>query len=426
VTNIEKSAFEECGSIVYLYIPEDSQLERIKERAFFDDNGSLKEVHVECNKWIWCDVLAFDDQHTNGHSDVATAKCRLFYPAVGVSGYVGDGGNDSFEDYVGNFKAECFNEVLNQADLDNLKTVVNSGMVINGKQYGPYQGHGWYMFTSSGIIISEKTSWRTYSEDVPFYVPSENAAKFYLAWGVGGPISSNADASTGLVIKLVQMKPGDVVPANTGILVHYNTETQGNSGVLMLNYAKDKETPCYDAQLEPDNKYQKGDKEYTNYLRKINKETLFINNLEVDASNNPTYRNFFFGNVDQLDASANYWGTDYEKVIHNYKSQFQGWMFLRSEPGSYTVNNKAYLHLPASLTSSTSDFSDRVDESKSYDARMMGIVITDDDEATAVKGMATSPSAVVADGFYTLQGQKVSVPNEKGIYIHNGRKIIVK
>ena len=142
MTNIEKSAFEECGSIVYLYIPEDSQLKRIEERAFFDDNGSLKEVHVECNKWIWCDVLAFDDQHTNGHSDVATAKCRLFYPAVGVDGYVGDGENDSFEDYVGNFKAECFNEVLNQADLDNLKTVVNTGMEINGKQYGPYPGHG--------------------------------------------------------------------------------------------------------------------------------------------------------------------------------------------------------------------------------------------------------------------------------------------
>lgn len=426
VTLIKKSAFEEYGkNLQYLYIPSDSRLQEIEDRAFFDDNGGLKEVHVECNKFITCAVEAFDDYHTNGHSDVATAKCRLFYPTVGVDGYVGDGENDSFEDYVGNFKAECFNEVLNQADLDNLKTVVNTGKVINGKQYGPYHGHGWYMFTSSGIIISEKTSWRTYSEDVPFYVPTENAAKFYLAWGVDAGQSGPAAESSGLVVKLVQMNPGDVVPANTGVLVNYNTATQGQSGVLMLNYAKGNNTPRYDAELEPDSKYTKNSTQYTNYLRKINNETLTIRNVELDASKNPTYRNFFFGNVDQLDEAERYWGKDFEEVIHNYKENFEGWMFLRAQTDEYTINNKAYLHLPASLTESTSDYSDRVDEGKTYEARLMGIIITDGDEATSVKEGVTTPSHVT-DGYYTLQGQKVSVPNTRGLYIKNGKKVIVK
>ena len=427
VTNINEDAFRDCSKITYLYIPSDSQLKRIEEGAFFyDGDGGLKEVHVECNKWIWCDVYAFDDHHTNGHSDVATAKCRLFYPAVGVDGYDGDGENDSFEDYVGNFKAKCFNEVLNQADLDHLKTVVNDGMEINGTQYGPYPGHGWYMFTSSGILFGKETSWRTYSEAVPFYVPSEDAAKFYLAWGVAAGENGPAAESSGLVVKLVQMKPRDVVPANTGVLVNYNTATQGQSGVLMLDYAKGNNTPRYDAELEPNSKYTKNGTQYTNYLRKINNETLTIRNVELDASKNPTYRNFFFGNVDQLDKAEQYWGEDFEEVIHNYKDHFSGWVFLRAQTGDYPINNKAYLHLPASLTESTSDYSDRVDdEGKKYETRLMGIIITDGDEATSVKEGLTTPSHVT-DGYYTLQGQKVSVPNTRGLYIKNGKKVIVK
>ena len=30
------------------------------------------------------------------------------------------------------------------------------------------------------------------------------------------------------------------------------------------------------------------------------------------------------------------------------------------------------------------------------------------------------------DAYYTIQGVKVNAPNERGIYIHNGKKIIIK
>jgi hypothetical protein len=107
-------------------------------------------------------------------------------------------------------------------------------------------------------------------------------------------------------------------------------------------------------------------------------------------------------------------------------------MFLRAESGKYPVNNKAYLHLPADMTGgvdfSTWDFSDRVDEGKTFQTRLIGIIITDGDETeqTDIKNMKLKNFAVSKKDIYTIQGQKVEAPAVKGIYIQNGKKIIVK
>ena len=78
---------------------------------------------------------------------------------------------------------------------------------------------------------------------------------------------------------------------------------------------------------------------------------------------------------------------------------------------------------------STWDFSDRVDdEGKTFQTRLIGIVITDGDEneQTDVKNMKLKNFSVSKKDIYTLQGQKVATPAVKGIYIHNGKKIIVR
>ena len=46
-----------------------------------------------------------------------------------------------------------------------------------------------------------------------------------------------------------------------------------------------------------------------------------------------------------------------------------------------------------------------------------------DGEATNIEGL----QVIIDDGtFYNLKGQKVSTPNEKGIYIRNGKKVVIK
>ena len=440
VKYIREDAFRNCYNVNYLYIQEGSMLEIVESGVFFNDERDmpgLKEVHVDCNHFIWCDIDAFDDTHTNGHTDVATAKCRLFYPAVGISDYDPDypevvtesENKNSFQDFVGVFKSRLFNGRMKQSDLQTLKTVITQGAEINGVQYGPYPGHGWFMFTSSGITITPTTTWRTYSEAVNFTVPSESLAEIYLVCGY----ESNGNAS---VTKLVKMKPGDVIPANTGIIIHYVSDEDYSlvgdekvlkESVIMSFDYYDSETPLTKIDAEEGVSYVKDEKTYANYLRKLNLEPVDIYNVEK-VNGTPTYRNFFFNNATQmnnLDAEGQekWWGKDWGTDCSNLK----GWGFFRAKTGNYTVNNKAYLHLPANMASETAGASTTSEVSTNVQACAI-VIINDDNTTTKIDNVVISQEnlKLVPDCYYTLSGQRVMTPVKGGIYIHNGKKVIVK
>ena len=52
----------------------------------------------------------------------------------------------------------------------------------------------------------------------------------------------------------------------------------------------------------------------------------------------------------------------------------------------------------------------------------------DENGATVIKEIsAQTMSEIATDGWYTLNGMKLqSVPTEKGVYIHNGKKVVLK
>lgn len=47
-------------------------------------------------------------------------------------------------------------------------------------------------------------------------------------------------------------------------------------------------------------------------------------------------------------------------------------------------------------------------------------------EASSIKGLILNPSSSASDCYYDLQGRKVTNPQTPGIYIHNGKKVVVK
>ena len=49
----------------------------------------------------------------------------------------------------------------------------------------------------------------------------------------------------------------------------------------------------------------------------------------------------------------------------------------------------------------------------------------DDDETTDIESVTTDEEAKDNDVYYNLNGQRVSNP-QKGVYIHNGKKVIIK
>ena len=49
----------------------------------------------------------------------------------------------------------------------------------------------------------------------------------------------------------------------------------------------------------------------------------------------------------------------------------------------------------------------------------------DDDETTDIESITTDEETKDNDVYYNLNGQRVSNP-QKGVYIHNGKKVIIK
>lgn len=108
--------------------------------------------------------------------------------------------------------------------------------------------------------------------------------------------------------------------------------------------------------------------------------------------------------------------------------------FFRLTPKGRSGANKAYLRMPASadveggtfgFINYNSQFIGPKDEDDASLAKMM--IVFDDEEmggVTEIKNVETVKPHH-DNAYYTLQGIKVLNPT-KGIYIHNGKKIVIK
>ena len=82
-------------------------------------------------------------------------------------------------------------------------------------------------------------------------------------------------------------------------------------------------------------------------------------------------------------------------------------------PSSNTYSNKCYLQVPTAFYDSAT---------LARDGGMEIVFV--DDETTDIRSLMHNGSAT-NDAYYDLQGRKV-IPGKKGIYIHNGKKVIVR
>ena len=181
--------------------------------------------------------------------------------------------------------------------------------------------------------MGKESLYRTYSDNVAYKVPYTSEFQIYIV--VDYDINSN-------LATCIQMNYHDIIPANTGIIVHSNVE-----GTVFLEYVKDDDHLAYDNEKYPNNLYQYSDeKSYTNYLKPIN-GSLHIDNVEI-VDGVKTYRNYFFnkGTTAALRPGPD-WKPEYIT---------EGWGFFRAVSKDYRVFNKAFLHLPASMTDSNSEY----------------------------------------------------------------------
>lgn len=178
---------------------------------------------------------------------------------------------------------------------------------------------------------------------------------------------------------------------------------------------------------------QNSDK-WNNYLVPTVQAVNNLGNAYVDKSGKITYR--YFG-------LSNYYRTKYHQSIKDTDTQKDYLGFFRLTSNGKSGANKAYLSIPANAevgngvgaTYGYIDFNGQLLENKFHDqyeaetpAKFANMAMIFDDliegnETTGIKELETE---VLNDNkYYNLQGIEVAYP-VKGIYIHNGKKVIVK
>lgn len=123
-----------------------------------------------------------------------------------------------------------------------------------------------------------------------------------------------------------------------------------------------------------------------------------------------------------------YW-IDESCAFHRKKSDdfvLSNGLFSPSKPG-YLAAGKSYLATPYSYE----DGGEKYIESYKYDATLdatayYATLLFDDSSVTGIATPTAPAQREVATGWHTIGGQRITAPTRPGIYIHNGKKVVVR
>lgn len=268
---------------------------------------------------------------------------------------------------------------------------------------------------------------RTYSNKVAMNVVSKNV-KVYEAYRYDKAQDETDIYSPGTL----HLRQLNYIPANVGVVLigtvpAPNELSDGDKLDFTLRKRTDDEDSAVDA-TQYVNVWTKAS-EYTgqpwnNFLAPTVEANNSLGNIEK-VGETVTYRYYGLGN---------YHRTNYYKTHPEAKDEADYIGFFRLTPDGRSGANKAYLRMPASeeveggkfgFIDYNAHFIGPKDEDDASLAKMM--IVFDDEEmggVTEIKNVETVKPHH-DNAYYTLQGIKVLTPT-KGIYIHNGKKIVIK
>lgn len=272
---------------------------------------------------------------------------------------------------------------------------------------------------------------RTYSNNKPMNPDNDNV-KIYEVYKYENPTKVD-DIYTQGKVYLRRLK---YVPANVGVVLIGEAPaggpyTDGQKVAFSLLERTEESVGDYRDVWTKAAEYKKAGNQWNNYLVPTVTAVNDLGNAQVDESGKITYRYFGLGN---------YYSTNYHKSLGNKDTQEDYIGFFRLTANGKSGANKAYLSIPANAevgngvgaTYGFIDYNGQLLGNKSDDdtfpvslAKMALIFddLVDGNEVTGIKELETEN--LNNDKYYNLQGIEVAHP-VKGIYIHNGKKVIVK
>lgn len=277
---------------------------------------------------------------------------------------------------------------------------------------------------------------RTYSNDKPMNPDNDNV-KIYEVYRYEKPEGGNADNiyEKGTVY-LRQLK---YVPANVGVVLIGEAPAGTHTDVEKVAFSLLERT---EESVKPGGDYREvwtkskdyiaANDQWNNYLVPTVTAVNDLGNAKVDESGKITYRYFGLGN---------YYRTNYHTSLGKADTQEDYIGFFRLTANGKSGANKAYLSIPANAEVGNGvgvkygfiDYNGQLlgneDDSESpMPAQLAKMALVFDDlvdgnETTGIKELETKK--MNNNKYYNLQGIEIAHP-VKGIYIHNGKKVIVK
>ena len=301
-----------------------------------------------------------------------------------------------------------------------------SRAVSNGNDYIKAYGYTITGREHTGIPLTYRAGKfiRTYSNNVAMDIIDPNV-KVYEAYKYTMPDQVDNIYLQG-TLELRQLK---YIPANMGVvLIGTVPDTEGKyKDGDKLNFSISKRT---EKSAEKDEEYvdvwtkaadyKEKNEKWNNFLVPTVEAVPNLGNAEFDDAGNVTYR--YFG-------LANFFRTLYYKE-HGGDKDYIG--FFRYTAKGASDANKAYLSLPTredlkggkyGYINYNGQLIGTKDEDNESLAKMM--IVFDDKMGAVTEIKHVEATKSTDNAYYTLQGVKVLRP-AKGIYIHNGKKIVFK
>lgn len=283
---------------------------------------------------------------------------------------------------------------------------------------------------------------RTYSNNKAMNPDNDNV-KIYEVYKYDRPAEETESGKVDNIYAkgTVHLRRLNYIPANVGVVLigvapEGTYKENDQLAFSLLERTEDSEIAATDScklWRNADTYIKHGDN-WNNYLVPTVQAVNNLGNAYVDKSGKITYR--YFG-------LSNYYRTKYHQSIKDTDTQNDYLGFFRLTSNGKSGANKAYLSIPANAevgngvgaTYGYIDFNGQLLENKLHDqyeaetpAKFANMAMIFDDliegnETTGIKELETE---VLNDNkYYNLQGIEVAYP-VKGIYIHNGKKVIVK
>lgn len=341
--------------------------------------------------------------------------------------------------------------------FQNLSHPLTQAESLNKKAFQEYLAahkdwtgaNGWQQFINSGpgkeITVEGKVVLRTYSDKVARMVPLN-----FRAYIVTGVTDADVDGKKQYTLKLQQIF---AIPAYTGVIL-YGAVNDNATGYTLSPIPSWDDVAPYNRGTGDITATYSGSVNCKNYMVPMVEPTVLYpyykdapENWANDTKNLPNMKQYYKtsgGTVtDRNFVLAQYYNTSVKDSGDDY------WGFFRVKAGAKSGANKAYLSLPKDVFKSakgaealvvkptspdemkfrTEEWNQAVStgnwgqrgELGVLEAKFVGEIEEDD-----VTGISYVNIEVEEEGdYYTLQGVKVAQP-QKGVYIMNGKKVIVK